>query len=91
MPFVKLAQKHDTVPLSVVISVTMLLRGGIDRVFVISEVEDFFIFFSNYIQHCFICRLSNSTVPTDAGIEPGPLQLMHWQSDALSTRLDLIR
>jgi hypothetical protein len=23
-----------------------------------------------YIQHCFICRPSDSTVPTDAGIEP---------------------
>ncbi len=27
-------------------------------------------FFSHYIQHCFICRPSDSTVPTDAGIEP---------------------
>ncbi len=26
--------------------------------------------FSYYIQHCFICRPSDSTVPTDAGIEP---------------------
>jgi hypothetical protein len=31
---------------------------------------DFFIFFLYYIQHCFICRPSDSTVPTDAGIEP---------------------
>jgi hypothetical protein len=38
-----------------------------------------------------ICRPSHSTVPTDAGIEPGPSQLVHWQSDALTTRLDLIR
>ncbi len=30
----------------------------------------FFYFFSYYIQHCFICRPSDSTVPTDAGIEP---------------------
>ncbi len=30
----------------------------------------FYIFFSYYIQHCFICRPSDSTVPTDAGIEP---------------------
>jgi hypothetical protein len=27
-------------------------------------------FFSYNIQHCFICRPSDSTVPTDAGIEP---------------------
>ncbi len=31
----------------------------------------FFLFCrSYYIQHCFICRLSDSAVPTDAGIEP---------------------
>ncbi len=29
-----------------------------------------FLFFSYYIQHCFICRPSDSTVPRDAGIEP---------------------
>jgi hypothetical protein len=29
-----------------------------------------FIFSLYYIQHCFICRPSDSTVPTDAGIEP---------------------
>ncbi len=42
----------------------------------------FFVFFSYYIQHCFICRPSESTVPTDAGM------LVHWQSDAVTTRLD---
>jgi hypothetical protein len=31
---------------------------------------DFFSFFPYNIQHCFICRPSDSTVPTDAGIEP---------------------
>jgi hypothetical protein len=30
----------------------------------------FFIFSLYCIQHCFICRPSDSTVPTDAGIEP---------------------
>ncbi len=29
-----------------------------------------FFFLSYCIQHCFICRPSDSTVPTDAGIEP---------------------
>jgi hypothetical protein len=29
----------------------------------------FFNFFPYDIQHCFICRPSNSTVPTDAGIK----------------------
>ncbi len=31
---------------------------------------DFCFLFSHFIQHCFICRPSDSTVPTDAGIEP---------------------
>ncbi len=30
----------------------------------------FFIIFAYCIQHCFICRPTDSTVPTDAGIEP---------------------
>jgi hypothetical protein len=29
-----------------------------------------FLFFTYFIQHYFICRLSDFTVPTDAGIEP---------------------
>jgi hypothetical protein len=29
-----------------------------------------FFFSSYYIQHCFICLPSDSTVPTNAGIEP---------------------
>ncbi len=31
---------------------------------------DFFLFCLYNIQYCFICRPSDSTVPTDAGIEP---------------------
>ncbi len=62
------------------------------RLFIFLFFGWIFCIFSYYIQHCFICRPSDSTVPTDAGIEPmGPLQLMHWQSDALTTRLDRIR
>ncbi len=30
----------------------------------------FLLLFMYFIQHCFICRPSDSTVPTDAGIEP---------------------
>ncbi len=30
----------------------------------------FNIFFGDFFLHCFICRPSDSTVPTDAGIEP---------------------
>ncbi len=36
----------------------------------VGYVRYFFFFFSFYIQHYFICRPSDSTVPTDAGIEP---------------------
>jgi hypothetical protein len=36
------------------------------------------------IQHCFICRPSDSTVSEDAGIEPRTV------AAALTTRLDLI-
>jgi hypothetical protein len=60
--------------------VCLIIKGG-------------FFFFSLYcIQHCFIIRPSDSTVSEDAGmgLDPGLLRLRHWQSDALTTRLDLI-
>jgi hypothetical protein len=50
-----------------------------------------FLFFAYYIQHCFICRPSDSTVPTDAGIEPRTFATGALASDSLTTRLDLIR
>ncbi len=59
-----------------------------------SEVELIHIqFFLCYIQHCFICRPSDSTVPTDAGIEPTTVATgaLAVRSDALTTRLDLKR
>ncbi len=37
--------------------------------FLLYFLGDFFSFCSYNIQHCFICRPSDSTVPTDAGIE----------------------
>jgi hypothetical protein len=44
------------------------------------------------IEHCFICRQSDSTVSENAEFEPRTvaLRLRHWLSDALTTRLDLI-
>ncbi len=45
------------------------------------------IFFSYYIQHCFICRPSDSTVSTDAGIEH---RTVATDALAVTTRLDLI-
>ncbi len=41
-----------------------------------------FWFFSYYIQHCFICRPSESTVPTDAAIEPRTVASCNWCIDS---------
>ena len=37
------------------------------------------------IQHCFICRPSDSTVSEDAGIEPRPLAMTARHSNHLAT------
>jgi hypothetical protein len=49
-------------------------------------------FFMYFIQHCFICRPSDTTLSEDAGIERTQdcCELRHRQSDAITTRLDLI-
>jgi hypothetical protein len=52
----------------------------------------------NCIQHCFICRPSDSTVSEDAGIEPRTVatsaltvrRSSHTWLDLIHTRLDLI-
>jgi hypothetical protein len=49
---------------------------------------------SYFIQHCFICRPSDSTVPTDAGIEPrtaARVQCALTVRRSNHNRLDLIR
>jgi hypothetical protein len=45
-----------------------------------------------FIQHCFICRPSDSTVSEDAGIEPRTVAtLVLNATHSITTRLDLIR
>jgi hypothetical protein len=43
-----------------------------------------------FIQHCFICRPSDSTVSGDAEIQPGPVATSALASDDLASRLHLI-
>jgi hypothetical protein len=68
-----------------------LFIGGIIAPYLYDQ-RGFLSFCSYNIQHCFICRPSDSTVPTDAGIEPRTVA-----TDALVVRrsnhyrLDLIR
>ncbi len=63
--------------------------GPVLRPILLNFFPGFFWFFSCvFIQHCFICRPSDSAVSEDAGIELGLMGLWHWQSDALTSRLE---
>ncbi len=55
-------------------------------------VEIFWIFVKYFIQHCFICRPSESTVSVDAGIELRTVATLALavRSDSLTTRLDFM-
>jgi hypothetical protein len=52
------------------ISKALLHAGFSDEYLFFYSFGGIFNFFSYNIQHCFICRPSDFTVPTDAGIEP---------------------
>jgi hypothetical protein len=57
-------------------------KGEVSERYTVHVVQISYLFFSYYIQHCFICRPSDSTVPKDAGIEPRSVQISHTPSEA---------
>jgi hypothetical protein len=46
--------------------------------------------FMSFIQNCFFSRPSDYTVLKDGGLETRTIRQWHWQSDALTTRLDTL-
>jgi hypothetical protein len=69
-----------------------ICRTRREKVGIIVKGGFFGVFFMYDIQHCFICRSSDSTVSEDAEIAPRTVAtIRHWLSDALTAGLDLIR
>ncbi len=69
--------------------------GTLSIVFLLTDITDsrteYCGTLSYYIQHSFICRPSDSIVPTDAGIEPRTVAPGALAVRRLTTRLNLIR
>jgi hypothetical protein len=65
---IRTTAKYHKNTLPILIRVLSKLKGGFC---------DFF-FFMYDIQHCFICRPSDSTVSEDAEIEPRTVATKHW-------------
>jgi hypothetical protein len=53
------------------------------------QIGRFYCIFLNFIQHCFICRPSISTVSEDSGIEPSSQILSPWLGDIVDYDIGL--
>ncbi len=71
-----------------------------DEVLSYIRICDNYVLYMYFIQQCFICRPSDSTLSEAAGIKPRNVATWHWQSDPIKNHsvrsnprpgIDLIR